>query len=317
METKNLYIGWDVGAWKCSDGKDDSCDSLVMLDDNGIIGHYRKNFSSILQYLKDQKSKDDLTNIFVSKCLELCGINNCKDKLKEYQKYYLAIDTPLGWSKDFTTLLSGDLPENWNYNNQLKNNSNTLLFRYTEREKLKVGMSVIVDSIGSQSVKGLMLLRILGAKDSDWGVWKSHNLTIIETYPKACLVRKSFVDWMAGLKLNQIEIAQNFRVLISSKPNKYKTIKVIAEDSFDAVVCACVSKAFALKDPKLVIPNLKEDPKEYKSEGWIFYPETKESPNQKIADNHKSETCAEGVKTFDEAIAAFKKFIKGKLKGNQ
>ncbi len=308
----NFYIGWDVGAWKCTKGKNDSCDALVVIDDSRIIGYHRNNLGETIRHLFDSCAAERPSQL-IKQWFSLCEIKD--NDYSSDDQYYIAIDTPLGWPKDFKGLLDGTVPVNWSYQPISTNNiDNTLLYRYTERAKLKSGLSVIVDSIGSQSTKGMLLLQLLGAKCEDWGIWKaSNNITLFETYPKACLVRAGFVAWMAELNLNQI-LSESFKVQVSKKgekPKRYGTVSVIAEDVFDAGVCACVARAFAAGSPKLVRPT-PDEPVEWKPEGWIFYPDQEGVVRQAIADNHKAVTCCESVTTFQEAIQAFQKHLKGR-----
>ncbi len=306
----NYYVGWDVGAWKCTKGRNESCDSIVVLNDSGMVGHYRDNISMVLGSLSE--SPPDQRHIsLVNDWFSLCKPADKTFRYSDSDQYYIAIDTPLGWPRDFKALLNGKAPDKWNYQPDDANIRNSLLYRYTERNKLGAGLSVIVDSIGSQSVKGILLLELLGAKQIEWGVWKAENITLFETYPKACLVRPSFVEWIASQKLSY-DLSESFTTLLSTKPNKYGKISIIAEDLFDAGVCACVAKAFAEGKPKLVSPT-ELDPQEYSCEGWIFYPDESSSLcKQGIADGHKSMTCCEGNVTFHEAILAFQKHIASK-----
>lgn len=301
----DYYIGWDVGAWKCTKGKDDSCDAIVVMDDSGIIGFHRENIGNTIRQLYDTCETKRPSGL-IEQWFSLCGIKESANSPDA--NYYIAIDTPLGWPKDFSALLNSQLPDNWDYDPQSANIQNSLLYRYTEREKLKSGLSVIVDSIGSQSAKGILLLQLLAAANTEWGIWKAGNITLFETYPKACLVREGFVAWMSELNLTQ-SLSESFKVLVSSKPNKYGTLTVIAEDVFDAAVCACVAKAFATGLPKLVHPT-QNDPENWKTEGWIFYPDQSEAAaDQSIADGHKAATCCESVTTFQEAIQAFQRHL--------
>lgn len=314
-EQTTYFIGWDVGAWKCSTGRNDSCDAIVVLRDKAIVGHYRDNISSTLHELATLP-KEKRTESFINKWFALACHGSTSPRYSPDDKYHVAIDTPLGWPKDFKTLLDGTLPKHWNYDHGEANLHNTLLYRYTERQKLAGGLSVIVDSIGSQSVKGLVLLKTLGAKETSWGVWTAGNVTLLETYPKACLVRPRFVKWIERLHLDQ-PLAGSFRTLVGKNPNRYGDISVIPEDLFDAGICACVAKAFADGKPQLVTPN-DEDSIKYKSEGWIFYPdESTDGTDQSIADGHKGMTCAEGVVTFHDAIGEFQKYIQSRSAGKE
>tara|TARA_E500000305_G_C4015267_1_gene235200 strand:+ start:469 stop:1407 length:939 start_codon:yes stop_codon:yes gene_type:complete len=301
------FIGWDVGAWKCSAGRKNSCDAIVVICGQNIIGHYRANISRTLQDLATQP-KENRIESFINKWFSLtCGDEN-SHRYDPKDQYFVAIDTPLGWPKDFKTLLDGKLPKDWTYDHSGSNIQNTLLFRYTEKQKLASGLSAIVNSIGSQSVKGLLLLEILNAKLESWGIWKAGNVVFLETYPKACLIRPKFMNWIQGLHLNH-SLVNKFKTLISKNSTKYRDICVIPEDLFDAGVCACVAKAFSEGFPPLVTPSA-EDPVKYKSEGWIFYPdESTNGISQSIANGHMKSTCAEGVLTFHDAVVEFQKHI--------
>lgn len=309
------YIGWDVGAWKCRKGKDDSCDAIVVMNDSGIIGFHRDNLGDTIRRLYDAHL-NERHDLLVKEWFTLCGLNDQAAEAMDAQ-CYIAIDTPLGWPLDFRELLNGNVPVDWNYRPKAENIQNSLLFRYTERNKLKSGLSVIVDSIGSQSAKGILLLKLLAAKEEGWGVWKAGNLTLFETYPKACLVRERFVTWMSSLNLTQC-LTESFKVQTSKsgeKPKKYGFVNVVSPDVFDAAVCACVARAFASDSPKLVRPNDGDDPIQYTSEGWIFYPDEPEATaDQSIADGHSKVTCHESVTTFCGAIEAFQNHLRSKTK---
>jgi hypothetical protein len=242
---------------------------------------------------------------------ELCQVG-CNDRATQHDNHYvIAIDTPLGWPIAFKNLLNEDSPTIDKYEPNQPNIENPLLYRYTEREILRGGMSVIVDSIGSQSVKGILLRQLLGAQGDGWGKWTVGNITLLETYPKACLVRRSFVNWMAGLKLTT-SLAEEFSVRVSDpqeRPRRYRRKTVIAEDVFDAAVCACVAKAFREGHPALVTPP-QEDPRMYEAEGWIFYPENgDEAVDPNAADGHRNVTSCERIETFDQALGEFSKHV--------
>ena len=176
---------------------------------------------------------------------------------------------------------------------------------------LKGGLSVIKDSIGSQSVKGIALLNALEAESEQWGVWRTANLTLIETYPKACLVVPSFVNWMIELSLAQdltIEFKREVKTDEKTQAKKqYESFRVIPEDVFDAAVCACLAKAFQSNSPKLARPN-SNSPSEFKEEGWVFYPEQRHL-DLRAANGHFSETIKDGLRTFDQSLRAFREFM--------
>ena len=303
----HYYIGWDVGAWKCTKGRNDSCDALIVMDDNRIVGHHRANLAETFQRLSDAHVSERPATL-INHWFELCVGEVQGTKYSADDQYYIAIDTPLGWPKDFHTLFNLQVGCELKHNLSAANLENSLLYRYTERKKLNSGLSVIVDSIGSQSTKGILLLRLLCTTNDSWGIWRAGNITLIETYPKACLVRQGFVEWMVGLSFTQ-DIAEIFRVQICDKPKRYGPKRLIAEDTFDAGVCACVAKAFARQSPRLVSPT-PNDPSEYFAEGWIFFPDHgQEFVKQSIADGHTVETCKSGVATFHDAIQTFKQYL--------
>jgi predicted nuclease with RNAse H fold len=307
------YIGWDVGAWKCGKAKDDSCDSIVIMDEQSILGFHRDNIGALVRHLYDTEAAAR-PRMLIDEWFRLCGSGTSKIGYQPDAEYHIAIDTPLGWPRDFGLLLKHQVPASWTFQPHATNLNNSLLYRYTEREKLRRGLSVIVDSIGSQSAKGILLLELLNANDEQWGVWKRDNITLIETYPKASLVRAGFVDWMISLELKQ-NLTESFRVKISKKdekPVRYGNVTAISEDVFDAAVCACVARAHATGSPKLVSPT-SDDPTDYKSEGWIFYPDQPEAiADQSVADKHKVSTCGESVSTFHEALVAFRQHVTDK-----
>jgi hypothetical protein len=304
------YIGWDVGAWKCGAGLKESCDALVIMDKTNIIGFHRRNLGPTIRGLLKSPCKQR-SKFLINHWFKLCKVG-CNDRATQHDNHYvIAIDTPLGWPIAFKNLLNEGSPTIDNYDPNQPNIENPLLYRYTEREMLRGGMSVVVDSIGSQSVKGILLRQLLGAKGEGWGKWTVGNMTLLETYPKACLVRRSFVNWMTGLKLTT-SLAEEFPVRVSDpqeQPRRYRRKTVIAEDVFDAAVCACVAKAFCEGQPALVTPP-QEDPRMYESEGWIFYPKNgDETVNPKAADGHRNVTSCEGIETFAKALAEFSKHV--------
>ena len=244
------YIGWDVGAWQCrSSGT--SCDAIVILNEEGCLGHYRNSLSGTIQQLLDYKEDD--ADLFLVDCWrKLCEI---KTELSTEDKFVMAIDTPLGWPKDFVALINGEgVSERWKLPAPRKDIDNTLLHRRTERN-LGASLSAITQQIGSQSTKGMALLDALNAVRQSWGVWTVNSrLTLVETYPACCLRSGSFVRWMQSQAANTHDHDEELR-----------------DDTFDAYVCAFVAKAFAI-EPSLLKPPPSEDTDQEIDEGWIFHP---------------------------------------------
>jgi len=229
------YIGWDVGAWKCTNASNKSCDALFVMNEAGGIGHYRDNISPSIQAVCDSAAEVKAKRL-IDEWFRLCGME------KEFSlddEYCIAIDTPLGWPKSFSSLLNGQLDSKWRFSSDKPNNQNTLLFRRTERQ-LGSSFSAIVDAIGSQSTKGIALLCALQAKVHSWGVWTTPNITLIEAYPKACLRSVSCVEWMCGLTLTSDIREWHFPKNKETKKRE-RTLKN-QEDTFDACICACLAR---------------------------------------------------------------------------
>ncbi|MDB4777826.1 DUF429 domain-containing protein [bacterium] len=295
----DYYIGWDVGAWKCK-RTGGSCDALFVMDKNGSLGCHRDNMSVSIQKVCDSSVEEKQATL-IDGWFSLAKVEG--HAYSAEHKYFVAIDTPLGWPKTFTQLMSGNLSKNWKFNSKDRNIENTMLFRRTERE-LGSSLSAIVDSIGSQSTKGMALLCSLGATLESWGVWKAGNITLFETYPTACLRSEAFVDWMCGLKLKQ-DIRCSKKQRTKKKASK-KRLFIDQDDIFDAGVCACLAKAFTAGNPKLKQPP--EDTDDEESEGWIFYPDDKPIEKSLIS-KYKSVVNTPTTKSFAMAVKQFRELV--------
>src|SRR5262245_57771958 len=130
----NLYIGWDVGAWQCTKGKNESCDAIVVMDDRRIIGYYRANLSNTMQLIHDTP-RADRPSTLIRHWFGLCNGEARNTEFSTTDHYYIAIDTPLRWPSDFKNLLNADQSTSWEFQFPNANIQNTLLYRYTERVK--------------------------------------------------------------------------------------------------------------------------------------------------------------------------------------
>ena len=124
--------------------------------------------------------------------------------------------------------------------NEGKSIQNSLLFRYTERfvsDKERKPLSVIQDSIGSQSTKVIYFLRHFQFKQENVGIWETMNRNIaIETYPS-----------VVGEKGNDID---------------------------DAEICANLAWKFRHDKSRLYQPdNETKHLETIKIEGWIWFPQ--------------------------------------------
>lgn len=294
----NYYIGWDVGTWKCKGANKKSCDALVLMDDERILGHHRDNLSRSISSIFQRRSDEQVDHL-LSSWLEKCDL---QQKPSKADYYVIAIDTPLGWPKGFVNLLKGEHPSEWDFCCNDPDINNPLLFRRTERE-LRSGFSAVTHSIGDQSTKGIALISALKAEHETWGVWRKDNITLIETYPKACLCSEEFVRWMVSLNLNR-DIREWYKPVIERKQQRRVQVQ---DDTFDAAVCACLAKAFVGKSPTLVSPP-EDDSNLEKSEGWIFYP-AGERVHESVADGHSSMTNSSTVSSFSQALKAFQSHV--------
>jgi hypothetical protein len=297
------YIGWDVGTWKCTDGNRKSCDALVVIDETGKLGHYRGNLSESIQnvVLSEPERK---AACLIGAWFAACKVQRGYCLLDEY---YIAIDTPLGWPKAFTALLEGVFPKKWAFKVGEEDNKNPLLYRKTEQQ-LGAGFSVVTHSIGNQSTKVMSLVCGLEADHKTWGVWTKGNVTLLETYPKACLRSEGFVGWMEGQKYDH-DIREWYRPVNKETGHRERTLKE-QNDTFDAGVCACLAKAFATCEFELVRPTVEGDDGD-KREGWIFYPAEGLMPEH-LADKYSDVTNKPEVTTFCEAVHAYQRHIRDK-----
>jgi len=300
MEMKNYYIGWDVGAWECSSGHNKSCDALVVMNDEETLGFHRDNMSVSIQEVCDAPTPEKPRKL-IDSWFDMCDI---PDRYSADASYFIAIDTPLGWPKAFTTLLNRKLDSTWKYVETESNVENKLLFRRTERE-LGGSLSGVVHAIGSQSTKGMALLCAVGAATTTWGVWRVANVTLFETYPKPCLRSAPFVAWMSGLDLSR-DIRQWYNP-VNKETNKKERTLLSQDDTFDAGVCACVARAFSKSSPELKQPP-STDPNNEQDEGWIFYPEGQLIQGA-VANKYKTVVNATDVSTFGDAVRAFQKHV--------
>lgn len=234
MVRSNYYIGWDVGAWHCKSGAKGSADGIVILDESlEIMGiPWRGNLRSTLN---STASSNDWISALFSLC-EAVPVNNLK--------ITIGIDTPLGFSDEFTQLVTRLL-----YSEPIETAStNPYLFRQTERYLFEQGLSplsAITHMIGSQATKGMHMLAKFAPHRTECGVWTDQDvLTAIEAYPSAC----------KGSETMQ-QLQTNFPSLGHA-------------DKDDALTCALIAYLFSKKRTSLAEPP-SDTPER---EGWIWVP---------------------------------------------
>ena len=310
MTTKNLYIGWDVGAWHCKPAPNKSCDALCIIQGNKedgfeIIGHTRQSLSeSVNKLFLKETTLDELLHQWVRLCVEESQLSNEQlIELVKNSKITLAIDAVLGWSIGLRNLL---IPKKWKGGRLFnkKEIESPLLFRETERIISKDGhnpKSVVTERIGSQSTKGLAFIRSSCFKNG-FGRWKSKNrkITIIETYPAACYTSKSFWSFVGKLKFKQL----------------YKT-ETPEGDSFDAVICALIALIYCTKPKEVTIHRPNFSQRKFMSEGWIFAPKKEHDDFDKRDVNKCVEPNNGPNKQFENAASDFFKKAEEKQTNNK
>lgn len=197
---KSFFIGWDVGGWNC-DNNPRSRDALVILNSQcEFVGKpWRGN-------LRKQINEAHTTDDWTRKLFTLCDAN----LPGESAQITMAIDTPLGFSKEFLRLAT-DL----NYSEPIgKSESNCYLFRQTELNLFKKGMSplsAVKDMIGSQATKGMHVLAKFAPLRESCGVWTNgKGLRAIEAYPASCKDSRTIKELLkdqAPLKPDDLQAA--------------------------------------------------------------------------------------------------------------
>ncbi|KPW19626.1 hypothetical protein ALO83_102548 [Pseudomonas cannabina pv. alisalensis] len=250
-EKFTYYVGWDVGGWNC-DKNPASRDALVILDSaRALVGTpWRGNLRSLF-------NEASSAEILVSKIIELCRIEVDPD---HSFRLLFAIDTPLGFSKAFATLVVSRMAAG----PILSSSTNPYLHRETERFLFERGLSPlspIKDMIGSQATKGIHFLACFAPELERCGVWTDGcHIHAIEAYPSACkrsasinAMRQPFYDEPDGA----IPVGKP-----KARPELYHS------DLEDALTCALIGWSFEHRPDLLVHPTPTIDP----FEGWIYVP---------------------------------------------
>ena len=230
----SFFVGWDVGGWNC-DNNSKSRDAIVILDERThIVGKpWRGNLRNLM-------SASESTAEWLKALFELCG----EPLPSPSPSVTMAIDTPLGFSTEFTRLITGV----GHVEPDEVSGRNCYLFRQTERAIFDGGkqpLSAIKDMIGSQATKGMHSLSKFASTIESCGVWTDgRGFRAIETYPAAC---------------GDHPIVQRLLGGASSLGH---------HDKDDARICAIVASLFARERHELEPPSAGVP----KSEGWIWIP---------------------------------------------
>jgi hypothetical protein len=173
---RSFFIGWDVGGWNC-DKNSNSRDAIVILDDElALVGKpWRGN---LRDSISNATTSADWWQSLFGKCNADCPT--------PAPLVTMAIDTPLGFSVEFTNLITG----HGHVEPHPTSGLNRYLFRHAERaifESGKQPLSAIKDMIGSQATKGMHALAKFAPHIESCGVWTDgQSFHAIEAYPAAC-----------------------------------------------------------------------------------------------------------------------------------
>lgn len=229
-----FFLGWDVGGWNCDENRH-SRDAIVIIDGSlAVVGQpWRGNLRECIAIATT--TTEWLHALFAK----------CEAKLPaELTEVTLAIDTPLGFPKEFVELITRQISIEPSKTSGL----NSYLFRHTERHlfaRERKPLSAIKDMIGSQATKGIHALAKFAPKIESCGVWTDgQGFRAIETYPAACHGKLEVQRLLGG------------------------ATALGCTDKDDARLCALVAYLFAndrcaLEGPTSNVPE---------SEGWIWVP---------------------------------------------
>lgn len=236
QDGSGVSIGWDVGGWNC-DHNPKSRDAVILLDGKlGVMGKaWRGNLRAAI-------NAADNAGDFIAELFGLCNAGSPPAQ----GAVTLAIDTPLGFPREFIELVSqGSAAQTIG-----ASASNPYLFRQTERHLFGLGLtplSAVKDMIGSQATKALHLLARVARQRAGCGVWTDgERLTVIEAYPSACRPSAGMAD---------------LRRRVEHAPFGHP-------DEEDALTCALTAYLFA-RQPEMLTPPGADVPE---SEGWIWAP---------------------------------------------
>lgn len=281
---QRYFIGWDVGAWHC-DNNSNSRDALVILDENGLYQGeaWRCNLSHTIWESDDLKA-------FLDKVFD-----HCKVKRNPKTEIIIAIDAPLGFSKEFAELIANDkalsLATIGDSQEKLKNYyTNPYLFRETERllssktkvkgpqenEKVFKPLSPVQHMIGSQASKAMHFLKKFEFKNPERGLYEKQedNCKVIEAYPAT--LKDFYIGDKKAFDLDfedeVISIPKSLIRISESKDSQERTLTKASQDKVDAFLCAVTAQKYQEKHPLLFAPDKEKvsNDDSRKSEGWIW-----------------------------------------------
>jgi hypothetical protein len=257
------FLGWDVGAWKCTGSKD----ALHLLKwSDRVLTSEGKFLGNLLEETGGRVGIRDL-------------LDSLEPPAPTVETLIIAVDAVFGWPKQFSALLNGTTTPIKPDQGQ-RCTRNRYLYRETERfldDHLKMGScfpkSAVGDRIGNAGTKAQYFLNHMRS-DGDCYVppldaWDKQRAaaaatTIIEVYPSAVKFSRGYRE---GVKL----------------PNGKPASSLNPGDADDAIraalVAACYAETIGILSSGYPLVWLPSDAsaKEYDSaaiaqEGWIFTP---------------------------------------------
>ncbi len=256
-----LFLGWDVGAWNCDNGK--SRDALCALSGTDW-GDLR---------LAAPPWRGNLRAALVEGECPYSILRGLELDASDTEDVVVAIDTPLGWPAAFVALLAGNaqLPV---VSNAV--HANPYIFRATEQALVERGLlpkgrtplSAVRDMIGSQSSKGLYFLRKAGMSQPAPAVWARPHWTAIETYPTPVRTSRTLQPHFQRIRAEPLFV-------------KAAAFANAAADLNDALWCALVAAMWVFARDVLTPAPADEA---IASEGWIWVPSDCSRPTQAAAD---------------------------------
>lgn len=252
---RDVFLGWDVGAWHCEKGESRDALCALVLDEHQNLRLAGRPWRGGLRQVMNGFAGEDLVRALLARV----EVDPPADA-----SVTVAIDAALGWPAAFTALLTHRrIPKtvaDFKFRNEL-------LYRHTDRLLIQDGhrpLSVVQDMISSQSTKGMVFLGRAGLKLVETGVWASRDVggfrcTAIETYPAPCERSGALGDFFTELS--------GRKSFVEALPRS----EVGKKDMKDALYCALVAFAFAHDRDNLMAPEEVADeiPAE---EGWIWVP---------------------------------------------
>ncbi|UCZ54973.1 DUF429 domain-containing protein [Bacillus shivajii] len=245
---KVIGIGWDVGGWM---GKNHGVAVCEWNCRTNTIQWRGKPAATSL-------AENSLTSL--EKMVQVCDHEMNVNKDHEDTLIAIGIDAPLGYPREFTQLLQGEMPSVTKPKREI---DNTLAYRATDQEIHRVfgkkPLSATFDRIGNNATVAMLHAR-LWEKDHGFKVYPisdqnvDDNRIMIEVYP-ALLKAKRFE-----------EVFEPYREFMPAGTE-------VGTDAYDACICALYAIAFGTNGA--LLPNLAHPPKHLKErvkeEGWVYY----------------------------------------------